>query len=338
MNRNTQSHFAENPTSIDMSRSTFNRPQSIKTSFNVGDIIPFYIDEVLPGDTHTISTSKVVRLQTLLTPFMDNIYLDTYYFFVPMRLTWEHTKEFFGENTRSHWIPQTEYQIPQVTSPENGWSVGTIADYMGIPTGVPNLSVSALPFRAYGLIVNEWFRDQNLTDPLNIPFDDSTTVGSNGNNYIEDVIKGGKPFKACKYFDYFTGALPSPQKGPSVTIGLQNTAVTGNGYSLGLTNGTNNFNLGLKQNGDYGYDLTLGGSIGHTLPSGGSTDYNNSSREFIGVPTLQQLGEHPEYSGLVASGSMTTINELRQAFQIQKFYEKCARGGTRYIELTTLEP
>ena len=176
MNRNTQSHFAENPTSLDMSRSTFNRPQSIKTSFNVGDIIPFYLDEVLPGDTHTINTSKVVRLQTLLTPFMDNIYLDTYYFFVPMRLTWEHTKEFFGENTKSAWIPQTEYQIPQVTSPEGGWQVGTIADYMGIPTGVPNISVSALPFRAYALIVNDWFRDQNLTDPLNIPFDESMPI------------------------------------------------------------------------------------------------------------------------------------------------------------------
>lgn len=331
MNRNTQSHFAENPTSLDMSRSTFNRPQSVKTSFNVGDIIPFYIDEVLPGDTHTIKTSKVVRLQTLLTPFMDNIYLDTYYFFVPMRLTWEHTKEFFGENTKSAWIPQTEYQIPQVTAPEGGWQVGSIADYMGIPTGVGNISVSALPFRAYGIICNEWFRDQNLTDPLNIPFDDSTTVGSNGTNYIEDVIKGGKPFKACKYFDYFTGALPSPQKGPSVSIGLTNNAVVGNGYSLGLTNGTQNFVPVLTNSYsiDGSYSSKFGSNVGSDL-SGTTSPTGNKT---IGVPTLAQLGDHPEYSGLVATGSMATINELRQAFQIQKFYEKCARGGTRYIEL-----
>lgn len=328
MNRNSQSHFAENPTSLDMSRSTFNRPQSIKTSFNVGDIIPFYLDEVLPGDTHTIKTSKVVRLQTLLTPFMDNIYLDTYYFFVPMRLTWEHTKEFFGENTKSAWIPQTEYQIPQVIAPTNGWEVGSIADYMGIPTGVPNISVSALPFRAYALIVNDWFRDQNLTDPLNIPFDDATTQGSNGKNYIEDIVKGGKPFKACKYFDYFTGALPSPQKGPAVSIGLTNNAVVGNGYSLALTNGGSmrslysNSNETLSPNGAYG--VPVGTAQQNAGIGNGKT---------FGVPTLTQLGEHPEYSGLVATGSMATINELRQAFQIQKFYEKCARGGTRYIEL-----
>lgn len=329
MNRNTQSHFAENPTSLDMSRSTFNRPQSIKTSFNVGDIIPFYLDEVLPGDTHTIKTSKVVRLQTLLTPFMDNIYLDTYYFFVPMRLTWEHTKEFFGENTKSAWIPQTEYQIPQVTAPDQGWQVGTIADYMGIPTGVPNISVSALPFRAYALIVNDWFRDQNLTDPLNIPFDDATTVGSNGTNYIEDIIKGGKPFKACKYFDYFTGALPSPQKGPAVNIGLSNNAVVGNGYALGLTDGTQQRTLYAYENDGSLRNAGVFGSLVGTNTSSGT----GSRGKNIGVPTLDQLGDHPEYSGLVATGSMATINELRQAFQIQKFYEKCARGGTRYIEL-----
>lgn len=332
MNRNTQSHFAENPTSLDMSRSTFNRPQSIKTSFNVGDVVPFYVDEVLPGDTHKVDTSKVVRLQTLLTPFMDNIYLDTYYFFVPMRLTWEHTKEFFGENTKSAWIPQTEYQIPQVTSPaETGWQVGTIADYMGIPTGVPNISVSALPFRAYALIMNEWFRDQNLTDPLNIPFDDSTTEGSNGTNYIEDIVKGGKPFKACKYFDYFTGALPSPQKGPAVTIGLQSTAVTGNGISLSLTDGSQLGGLYALADADpLGLKAAYGKPVGSSQSAQGTGLSNN---KVYGVPTLEQLGEHPEYSGLVANGSMTTINELRQAFQIQKFYEKCARGGTRYIEL-----
>ncbi len=329
MNRNTQSHFATNPTDLDMSRSTFNRPQSIKTSFDVGQVVPFYIDEVLPGDTHTITTSKVVRLQTPLTPFMDNIYLDTYYFFVPMRLTWEHTKEFFGENTKSAWIPQTEYQIPQVTSPESGWQVGTIADYMGIATGVPNLSISALPFRAYALVVNEWFRDQNLTDPLNIPFDDATTQGSNGSNYIEDIVKGGMPFKACKYFDYFTGALPSPQKGPAVTIGLQNTAVTGNGYTLALTDG--NYLGGLNSIGN-GNASILTNSYG-IAPTSGSTNANTNMAGKYGVPTAEQLGDHLEYSGLVASGSMTTINELRQAFQIQKFYEKCARGGTRYIEL-----
>ena len=162
MNRNVNSRFALNPTNIDMPRSSFTRDQSIKLSFNVGDLVPYYVDEVLPGDTFKVDTSKVVRLQPLVAPIMDNIYLDTYYFFVPNRLVWEHWKQFMGENTDSAWLPQAEYSIPQVEAPENGWTCGTIADYMGIPIGVDNLSVSALPFRAYYLIYNEWFRNQNV--------------------------------------------------------------------------------------------------------------------------------------------------------------------------------
>ena len=225
MNRNVESHFALNPTRLDLNRSRFDRSSSVKLSFNVGDVVPFYVDEVLPGDSFQIRTSKVVRMQTLLTPLMDNIYLDTYFFFVPNRLTWEHWKQFNGENTESAWIPQTEYQVPQLTAPAAGWSVGTIADYMGIPTGVKNLSVNALPFRAYALIMNEWFRDQNLTDPLNIPVDDATVQGVNTGTYVSDVAKGGLPFKASKYHDYFTSCLPAPQKGPDVTI---QTAQLGN--------------------------------------------------------------------------------------------------------------
>ena len=219
MNRNVESHFALNPTNIDIRRSTFDRSHSLKTSFNVGDIVPFFVDEVLPGDTFNVDTSKVVRLQTLLTPVMDNIYLDTYFFFVPNRLTWSHWKQFNGENTESAWIPQTEYEIPQITAPADaGWSVGTIADYLGVPTGVPSLSVSALPFRAYALVINEWFRDENLSDPLVVPVDDATVAGVNTGTFVTDVAKGGLPYKAAKYHDYFTSCLPSPQKGPDVLI------------------------------------------------------------------------------------------------------------------------
>ena len=218
MNRNVESHFALNPTRIDISRSTFDRSSSLKTSFNAGDIVPFYVDEVLPGDTFNVKTSKVVRLQTMLTPVMDNIYLDTYFFFVPNRIVWSHWKEFNGENTESAWIPQTEYEVPQIQSPEGGWQVGTIADYFGLPTGVANLSVNALPFRAYALIMNEWFRDENLQDPLVIPVDDATVTGVNTDTFVTDVAKGGKPYIASKYHDYFTSCLPSPQKGPDVMI------------------------------------------------------------------------------------------------------------------------
>ena len=198
MNRNTESHFATLPR-VDISRSTFDRSASLKTSFNVGQIVPFFIDEVLPGDTFDIKTSKVVRMPSLITPIMDNIYLDTYYFFVPNRLVWSHWKEFNGENTESAWIPKTEYEIPQLTAPVGGWSVGTVADYFGIPTGVSGLSVSALPFRAYALIMNEWFRDQNLSDPLSIPVDDATVQGVNTGTFVTDVAKGGLPYTAAKY-------------------------------------------------------------------------------------------------------------------------------------------
>ena len=211
MNRNTESHFSLAP-HVDISRSRFDRSASLKTSFNVGDVVPFFLDEVLPGDTFSVDTSKVVRMQTLLTPMMDNVYLDTYYFFVPNRLVWDHWKQFCGENT-SAWIPETEYTMPQITSPaSSGWAVGTLADYFGIPTGVPGLSVSALPFRAYALIMNEWFRDQNLQDPLVVPTDDSTVAGVNTGTFVTDVAKGGKPFIAAKYHDYLQAVCPPRRK------------------------------------------------------------------------------------------------------------------------------
>lgn len=340
MNRNVESHFALNPTSLDISRSRFDRSHSVKTSFNVGQIVPFYVDEVLPGDTFSVDTSKVVRLQTLITPIMDNIYLDTYYFFVPNRLTWEHWRQFNGENTESPWIPAVEYEVPQVTSPADGWQVGTIADYMGIPTGIPNLSVNALPFRAYALIMNEWFRDENLSDPLNVPVDDKTVVGSNGDLFISDVAKGGKPYIAAKYHDYFTSALPSPQKGPDVIIPV---AQAGNlpvvtlpdqnslslyqaslgwqnrGSSSIPTHGSQGaFALAFPHLDDNHPDLS------RTALLGGTYNANNAAVDMV-----------PSNLWALQSGdaAVATINQLRMAFQIQKLYEKDARGGTRYIEI-----
>ena len=135
MNRNVESHFSELP-AAQIERSTFDRSSGYKTSFNVGDLIPFYVDEVLPGDTFDITTAKVVRSQTMLTPVMDNIFLDTYYFFVPNRLVWKHWKEFCGENTQGAWAPTVEYSIPTIAPPVGGFSVGTLADYMGLPVGI----------------------------------------------------------------------------------------------------------------------------------------------------------------------------------------------------------
>lgn len=334
MSRNAQSRFALNPTNIDMSRSIMDRPFELKTTFNVGDIIPFYIDEVLPGDTHQIRTNKVVRMQTLVTPIMDNLYLDSYYFFVPNRLVWEHWKEFMGENSQSAWIPRTEYAVPQITAPEGGWSVGTIADYMGIPTGIGNISVNALPFRAYALIMNEWFRDQNLMDPLNIPVDDSTVAGVNTGTFVTDVVKGGVPYKASKYHDYFTSALPSPQKGPDVSIAVTEGSfpVVGNGLALALTDGTNLTGL-YTSNSDF---RAITSHFGVAVGSGSQGSGTTISNKTLGVPTLDQLGSNLSNSGLevqLDGLNVATINQLRLAFQIQKLYEKDARGGSRYREI-----
>ena len=325
MSRNAESRFATNPTNIDIPRSKFSRNASVKTSFNVGDVVPFYVDEVLPGDTFQVKTSKVVRLQTLITPMMDNLYLDTYYFFVPNRLVWSHWREFNGENTQSAWLPSVEYEVPQITAPSGGWSVGTIADYMGIPTGVEGLSVNALPIRAYALIMNEWFRDENLTDPLNIPVDDATVAGVNTGVYVTDVAKGGLPFKAAKYHDYFTSCLPAPQKGPDVLI----PAATSGNYPVVALNKDIDPSLNTSAIKLHGMP-TSGGSAG----SDGYLSVSTDSVLFGQSIGQYQHGLQPMNLYALSSGGLgASINQLRLAFQLQKLYEKDARGGTRYIEI-----
>jgi hypothetical protein len=335
MNRNTESHFSLAP-HVDISRSRFDRSASLKTSFNVGDVVPFFLDEVLPGDTFSVDTSKVVRMQTLLTPMMDNVYLDTYYFFVPNRLVWDHWKQFCGENTESAWIPETEYTIPQITAPANsGWSVGTLADYFGIPTGVPGLSVSSLPFRAYALIMNEWFRDQNLQDPLVVPTDDSTVAGVNTGTFVTDVAKGGKPFIAAKYHDYFTSCLPSPQKGPDVlipsaTAGEYPVVPRSNLVPDSLLDGTR-YSAKIYDAEDDASKTRAG--IGFYVSDDGLTGRQTTG--ILNTPS-GRTGSVPVINNLwaVASGGLgATINQLRLAFQIQKFYEQQARGGSRYTEV-----
>lgn len=341
MNRNVESHFALNPTRIDMSRSRFDRSASYKTSFNVGQLIPFYVDEVLPGDTFDVTTSKVVRLQTLLTPMMDNIYLDTYFFFVPNRIVWEHWREFNGENTESAWIPEREYQVPQLEAPEGGWNVGTIADYFGIPTGVSGLSVNALPFRAYALICNEWFRDENLSDPVVVPKTDATVVGVNTGTFVTDVAKGGLPYLAAKYHDYFTSCLPAPQKGPDVTIAVASGTfpVVGNGKALSFVKATADgaTKYGFQtSSGELYPSLSTGAYAKAPGAAGSDTALVGDAYSALGVPTIKQLGSYPENSGLVTDLqglNIATINQLRIAFQIQKLFERDARGGSRYIEI-----
>lgn len=324
MNRNSEFNFAQNP-QVGVSRSRFQRNNDNKTTFNTGDLIPIYLDEVLPGDTHEIDMACVMRMATPIFPVMDNAFCDFYFFFVPNRLLWEHWKEFMGENKETAWTPKTEYSIPQVTAPAEGWAEGTLADYLGLPTKVKGLSVSALPGRAYGLIYNEWFRNQNVTQPTLVEVTDATTTGKNdGSKTNDSAITLAKPLKAAKVFDYYTGALPEPQKGEPITIPL-----TGNAS-------IKPYESDLKTlNPDDIFFRELTGPSDNPYPKSGIQFEQSVGTYKISGPT-QKTGSGVTNHYLMAdlsSVNATTINQLRQAFQIQKLLEKDARGGTRYREV-----
>ena len=218
MFRNNEAHFAHVP-QADIRRSVFHGTPTHTTSFNVGEVIPLYVDsDILPGDSVKCQVSKIVRLQTMIAPILGDLYLDTFWFFIPHRLVWSHWKEFMGENNTSSWVQPVQYQVPCISAPSGGFETGTLADYMGLPVGVDwnatdKLAPIALPFRAYALIMQEFFRSEDLTDSLNIPTGDANQTGTNGTgNYINDVANGGPPFIAAKIHDLFTSCLPSAQK------------------------------------------------------------------------------------------------------------------------------
>lgn len=317
MNRNSEYNFAQNP-QVGVSRSRFQRNSDNKTTFNTGDLIPVYLDEVLPGDTHQVDVACVMRMATPIFPVMDNAYCDFYFFFVPNRLLWEHWKEFMGENKETAWTPKTEYSVPQVTAPTGGWAEGTLADYLGLPTKVEGISVSALPGRAYGLIYNEWFRNQNVTQPTLVEVTDATTTGKNDGSATNDsAITLAKPLKAAKVFDYYTGALPEPQKGEPITLPLGGAAMVhlyeDKSLSKIVRNGTGYIGKDVLDNTPF--TMSEIGTDGVNVP--------NKVDAFTG----NWLGA--DLSNVTAA----TINQLRQAFQIQKLLEKDARGGTRYREV-----
>lgn len=338
LNRNAESRFAVNPTHLDISRSRFDRTSTVKTSFNVGDLVPFYIDEVLPGDTFDVSTAKVVRMQPMVAPPMDDLFLDTYYFFVPNRLVWDHWPNLMGENDTTSWYPTVDYSVPQIISPhDGGWQIGTIADYFGVPTGVPDLYVNALPFRAYAKIVNDWFRDENLVDPAVLTTGDATAVGVNTGG-LSSYELGGKPFVAAKLHDYFSSCLPQPQKGEPVTVPVANVSVP---IDIPVTTSSTlatGFSINQPAMAIQNGPMLSGGQIGYISATG--TDFSLEQDPDVGP--IRSIGGTMEpfmpvnlraVGDAVGSGFATSINELRMAFQMQKLLERDARGGTRYIEM-----
>lgn len=339
MNRNLELHYSEVPY-IDKPRSIFDRSHGVKTSGNVADLIPLDWQLVLPGDTWQITSSKVIRLQTLLAPIYDNLYCDVYHFFVPYYLIFNKTREFFGENTTSAWVQQTQYRIPAISAPSGGFNVGSIADYLGLPVGVnwsnqDRNAPSALPFRAYAMIADSYFRDENLTDPLNIPLGDADQTGTNGSSYINDVANGGAPFKVAKYHDRFTSCLPSPQKAAQpVSISLTNNIPV---YSL-----KDQVPYSGWQRSDASAIRVPGGAVNAsnyatTGKSRGFTSATVSSNNVVGITAnpIDTLSTNNAITNLWAVPDdvpMTTVNELRMAFQLQRYYEQLSRSGSRMQE------
>lgn len=342
-------HFSQIPATT-IQRSRFDRSFDYKTTLNAGYLIPVLVDEVLPGDTFSLRMNSFVRMNTLVAPFMDNVYMDSFFFFVPNRLVWDNWQRFCGEQKNPG--DSTDFLIPILNNPGTLQN-GTIFDYMGLPTGVAlnntNNPINSLPFRAYNLIFNDWFRDENLIDSVPVPTGDGP-----------DDMSNFKLLKRAKRHDYFTSALPWPQKGPAVEVGLSgNAPVVGfetvSPWNLkSLDSGSPEFTLSSSSNRGFvgvipsrnlppsavlavqmdtfaapdihsGYLTAMLSDDDHAITTlkGGGYEFSNFS-----LSPSSGVAPYADLSGVNA----ISINDLRQAFQIQKFYEKWARGGSRYTE------
>lgn len=316
MKRSSQFTFAKFP-SVGMQRSAFDMPFTYKTTLDAGYLVPcFQPIEILPGDTLNLRLTSFSRLATLITPYMDNLFMDYFFFFVPNRLVWDDWEEFIcaDVNGPTGTIPQIK------TGAAGSFAVGSLADYFGLPTGVNNLSVSALPFRCYNLIFNEWFKREDLVTDSVVNTGSSDEAWSDGDYVLR---------RRCKRPDYFVSSNLWPQKGPGVELPLGDSApVIGNGTTLGLTDGTNNGGISAS-NVNTNFAGTYQGIFGS--PVGSSVSGSPFAAKSVGVTS------DPSKSGLVADLSQATaatINSLRQAFQIQRLFERDALAGNgRYVEV-----
>lgn len=355
MNRNNERHFNSVP-QTHVSRTRFKRDQNILTTFDAGRLIPFYVDEVLPGDTFSVDTAAIIRMTTPKYPVMDDAYIDFYYFYCPNRILWTNFKRFMGEADDTPWMPTKTYEVPKIKilgNPNNEADKGpkeqSILDYMGVPTKINvgvnknNVRINALPVRAYVKIWNEFFRDQNI---------ENTAVFESGDEdeqYIDEpdqneeitlqrAIRGSRCLPVNKFHDYFTSCLPYPQRGPEVTI-----ALTGNAPVRAYTEKElNNRKVGTGFfNSEYNTGVVNHPSISFTNEgtkfSVNKNNNGNAAPIFEGqhVQTMSQDDANFLDTWLgtdLTNIEATTINQLRQAFAVQQYYEALARGGSRYRE------
>ena len=324
-------------------RSKFDRSHQLLTTINEGELVPIYCDEVLPGDTARVQLNGLIRMSTPIYPVMDNAYMDTYFFFVPCRLLWEHWENMFGENDTNYWAEKTEYSTPTCTiGGKTGLRNGTIGDYFGLPTEINNaIRVNALPARAYAMIYNEWFRDENIEPPLMLGYkkddaggvaDDAASHGTEAANYPtatveanEAVLYSRKPAKAGKFHDYFTSCLPSPLKAEPVEINLTGNAPLRLGDAKGAP-------IPALETG-IGPQMVVGASQNQNTP--GTLVYagnaNKKTMQFTGKKD-NEIGAGGYLYADLNEVNAISIQDLRMSIALQHIFEADARNGTRYRE------
>lgn len=343
MQINQVAHFSTAP-NVQIERSKFNLSRSHKTTADAGLLYPFYHLEILPGDTISMDLSVLARMSTPLFPVMDNAYLDTFFFYVPNRLVWSHWKEFCGENNTSAWDDGKEYFVPTVASGNAGFTSGSIADHFGIPINVPDISIDTMPFRAYRLIWNEWFRNQNLQDPKLVNLGDSQS---------DRTVASDRPLPVNRFRDYFSSALPAPQKGAAVQIPLDGAVPVyafsedNPGFTFDGTSGSSDYseipsfvqalrfvslNSGLGLNDDY-YSAVFRSNSGTGAMGYSGLDLRSDNVATNPKGATEGITPSNLRARMDLGTGYATVNALRQAFQIQRILEKDARSGTRYAEL-----
>lgn len=325
-------------------RSKFDRGHQLLTTINEGELVPIYMDEVLPGDTARVQLNGLIRMSTPIYPIMDNCYMDTYFFFVPARLLWEHFENMFGENDTNYWAEKTEYSTPKCTiGGTSGLANGSIGDYFGLPTQVTKaLEVNALPARAYCKIYNEWFRDENLEAPLMLGYKktddggtnaDANKVTENANapdqttNTNEATLYAMKPARAGKFHDYFTSCLPSPLKN---TEPVQ-LPMTGNAQIVWPNDAETMGNGEIFQNGSSNLEY-IPINTNMKLAASKKNNKNGKALVMFGGQTNASEINYTTMQADLSTVTAATINDLRQAIALQHIFESDARNGTRYRE------